>query len=213
MSRKKVKAAMADAFAKAGVTSVTISSGGKEVTLHSGSGERLVQAPLGLDFTHGFLGEEFLLWLWFHWETEGGEHNLSNGRLVGVALDDLLVFAPRGDDEHEQTLRHGMPTRAPEARTALRQGHRVAKARVILATLDRTWTCTIDGARMTLSGVRLPDDAEDLESAQDRTEARVADWLLLHDVVGELFERFVKLRVNPKWLESEAAAMTAWMSQ
>ena len=30
------------------------------------------QANQGAE-THGFLGEEFLTWLWFKWESEGGE--------------------------------------------------------------------------------------------------------------------------------------------
>ncbi len=30
--------------------------------------------------THGWLGEEFLTWLWFRWETDGGEFTLPGGR-------------------------------------------------------------------------------------------------------------------------------------
>ena len=35
--------------------------------------------------SHGFLGEEFLTWLWFRWENDGGEFTLGGGRVVGVA--------------------------------------------------------------------------------------------------------------------------------
>jgi hypothetical protein len=88
--------------------------------------------------THGFLGEEFLTWLWFRWETEGGEFTLPGGRVVGVALDDFLSFAAQSDDETEQTLRRGLPTRTAEARTALRQGNRLRKARLLVAEGSRS---------------------------------------------------------------------------
>ena len=69
------------------------------------------QANQGAE-THGFLGEEFLTWLWFKWETEGGEFTLSGGRVVGIAIDDFLTFGALTEDETEQTLRRGLPTRA-----------------------------------------------------------------------------------------------------
>ena len=88
--------------------------------------------------SHGFLGEEFLTWLWFRWETQGGEFTLSGGRVVGVALDDFLTFAALNEDETEQTLRRGLPTRTAEARTALRQGRAPGRAaRRGRATVDR----------------------------------------------------------------------------
>lgn len=127
--------------------------------------------------THGFLGEEFLTWIWFRWETSGGEFTLSGGRVVGVALDDFLSFAAPSDDETEQTLRHGLPTRTQEARTALRQGRRLRKARMLVAEGPRQWSATFDAPTMTLNGVKLPEDAEECESEQDRTADRTANWL------------------------------------
>jgi hypothetical protein len=64
--------------------------------------------------SHGFLGEEFLTWIWFRWETDGGEFTLPGGRVVGIALDDFLCFAAPHDDETEQTLRRGLPTRTAD---------------------------------------------------------------------------------------------------
>lgn len=170
------------------------------------------QQSFGFDVTHGFLGEEFITWLWFRWETLGGEFTLAGGRVVGIAIDDLLAFAPRGDDEHEQTLRHGLPTRTAEARTGLRQGHRVAKARLLIAEGMRQWSLVLDGASMACSSVKLPEDAEDVETAADRTADRAANWLALHEIIGALFARFLDGRVAPAWQKKEAAAMAAWMS-
>jgi len=170
------------------------------------------QRSFGFDTTHGFLGEEFLLWIWFRCETAKGEFVLAGGRVVGVAVDDLLVFAPNGDDDTTHTLRHGMPTRVAEARTALRHGRRVAKARLIVAEGSRQWTVTLDGAAMRFGSVKLPEDAEECESDVDRTADRAANWIALHEIVAALFAQFVQARIHTDWLVREAPAIAAWMA-
>jgi len=163
--------------------------------------------------SHGFVGEEFLTWLWFKWETQGGEFTLGGGRVVGIALDDFLSFAALTEDETEQTLRRGLPTRTAEARTALRQGHRLRKARVLVAEGERQWTATIDGPTMGLSGVKLPEDAEECESEADRTADRAANWLALHEIVQALYRMFLKERLREDYEAIGAEAQANWMAQ
>lgn len=170
------------------------------------------QANQGAE-THGFLGEEFLTWLWFKWETEGGEFTLSGGRVVGIAIDDFLTFGALTEDETEQTLRRGLPTRTAEARTALRQGHRVRKARMLIAEGERQWTATIDAPSLTLGGVKLPDDAEECESEMDRTADRAANWLALHEIVQALYRLFLKQRLDPDYQTAGAEAQATWMAK
>lgn len=172
----------------------------------------MTQRSFGFDTTHEFLGEEFLLWLWFQWETNGGEFTLPGGRVVGIAIDDLVVFAAADADATEQTLRRGLPTRTAEARTALHQGSRVRKARLIVAEGSRQWTVTLDGGAMRFGGVKLPEDAEECESDLDRTTDRAANWLALHEIVAGLYARFIALRAAPEWMKTEAAAMADWMA-
>jgi hypothetical protein len=169
------------------------------------------QTPNGSE-THGFLGEEFLTWLWFRWETGGGEFTLAGGRVVGVALDDLLCFAAPSEDETEQTLRRGLPTRTAEARTALRQGRRLRKARLLVAEGPRQWSATFEAPTMTLLGVKLPDDAEECESDVDRTADRAANWLALHELVQALYALFLKERLRTDWKEQGAERQAQWMA-
>ncbi len=170
------------------------------------------QEPSGTE-THGFLGEEFLTWLWFRWETDGGEFHLPGGRVVGIALDDLLTFAAPSDDETEQTLRHGLPTRTEEARTALRQGRRLRRARLIVAEGPRQWTATLDGSSLQLSGARLPEDAEEVESDGDRTADRAANWLALHEIVLALYARFLEERLADGYRQSSGERQAQWMQK
>lgn len=168
------------------------------------------QEPTGIE-THGFLGEEFLTWLWFRWESDGGEFHLPGGRVVGIMIDDFLSFAAPSDDETEQTLRHGLPTRTEEARTALRQGRRLRRARLIVAEGQRQWNVTIDGASMQLAGVKLPEDAEEAESDQDRTADRAANWFALHEIVLALYAMFLKERLADGYRQTSGERQAQWM--
>ncbi|MCR9248608.1 MAG: hypothetical protein NXI31_26575 [bacterium] len=163
--------------------------------------------------THGFLGEEFLTWLWYRWETDGGEYDLSAGRRIGIALDDFLAFGAPSEDETEQTLRRGLPTRTPQARSALRQGRRLKKAKLILADGSRQWVATLDASTMTLSGVRLPEDAEDVESPQDRTADRAANWLAIYEMVMAVYGQFLRERLRNDYRESDGEKQANWMAE
>lgn len=171
------------------------------------------QQGFGFDTTHAFLGEEFLTWLWFRWETQGGEFELPHGRRIGIAIDDFLAFVPLHDDDTEQTLRRGLPTRTAEARTALREGHRLAKARLVLAEGERQWSLVLHGDSLAVSSVRGPDDAEECESSIDRTADRAANWIALHEIVAALYGQFLELRLGEDWRSGEAEAMAAWMGR
>ena len=168
--------------------------------------------PSGAE-THGFLGEEFLTWLWFRWEPEGGEFALPGGRVVGIAIDDLLTFAAPSDDETEQTLRHGLPTRTEEARTGLRQGRRLRKARLLIAEGERQWSAVFDGPTMGLGSVKLPEDAEECESDQDRTADRAANWYALHEIVQMLYGQFLRKRLGNGYMEGQGEEQAQWMQR
>ena len=130
-----------------------------------------------------------------------------------MALDDFLTFAAPSDDETEQTLRHGLPTRTEEARTALRQGRRLRRARMIIAEGPRQWSVTIDGATMRLSGAKMPEDAEECESDNDRNADRTANWLALHELVHSLYAQFLKARLAPDYRKTGAEKQAQWMQK
>lgn len=163
--------------------------------------------------SHGFLGEEFLTWLWFQEETQGGEFTLSRDRIVGISFDDLLVFAPRDDEDVEQQLRKGIPSRSHVARTALRQGHGLAMARVTLAMDQRTWAVTLVGKTLELRSIRWPEDDEDSMSSEARTEDRVSALWDLREIVAALYERFLRVRLAPGYQEGQGQAQAEWMAR
>lgn len=162
--------------------------------------------------SHAFLGEEFLTWLWYRLDTVGGDFDIGEGRSIAIAIDDFLAFAPRDDDETEQTLRKGTPTHSQEARTALRNGRRLRKAKLIVAEGPMQFGATLDGTTMCLSGVKLPDDSEDCESAHDRSVDRAAGFLHLHELIGHLYDSFLHDRLRPEYLRTDGERQAQWMA-
>ena len=161
---------------------------------------------------HAFLGEEFLTWLWYRLDTTGGDFDVGGGRNVAVAIDDFLAFAPRDDDETEQTLRKGLPTHSQEARTALRGGRRLRKAKLIVAEGPMQFGATLDGASMCLSGIKLPEDSEDCESQEDRNLERAAHFLHVHELLGLLYDGFLQDRLRPEYLRTSGEQQAQWMA-
>lgn len=151
------------------------------------------------------LGQEFLRWLWYRWEVFGGAFQVPpNNTPTGLVIDDLLVFAPKSDGETSQTFSGGMPTKMPEARLALAEGCRVAKARFVIAQGSRTWTATIDGETLRMA-VKLCEDSDEIE---DRNADRAANWFALLDIVRGLYGEFLRVRIN-SWA-NEAKAIAEW---
>ena len=69
------------------------------------------------DISKDFLGNEFLLWLWWYLENEDDTLKLSDGSEVTVMMSSTLALeCPRGQTGRE-SITHEGPTRLPEAAT------------------------------------------------------------------------------------------------
>lgn len=161
-------------------------------------------------FDRAFIGEEFLTWLWWRCETEGGVFDVPHGGAsVSVAIEDQLLL--RGDSEHESEgqLRHGVPTRSAEAAAALAAGKRLARARLVLATPEKEWTVTLDGATLGCASASVPrpgaGDDPDLEAFLGFED--------LGDAIDGLFESFLRVRLSPEFGRTVLPAMRRWIAE
>ena len=157
-----------------------------------------------------FLGEEFLTWLWFRIEEDGGDFEIDR-RHIAVSLDDYLAFAPRSDEDTEQTLRKGLPSRSAEARTALANGCRLRKAKLIVAEGERQWALTVDGPSMALSSIKLPEDSEECESGRDRNIERMQAFLEIHQRIEDLYRLFLADRLRDDYRQTTGERQATWM--
>jgi recombination associated protein RdgC len=159
-----------------------------------------------------FLGEEFLTWLWFKCETEGGEFTLKHGEIVGVSLEDYLCLGDDDPERTEQTLRRGLPTRAAEATAALAGGKRLKKARVLIAEGSQEWSVVLDGGLRFGSARCLETGGVEEGSRSDPSADRVSAFLRLPEIVSGLFGIFLGERLTPDFRSRVVPRMARWIA-
>lgn len=179
------------------------------------------------DETHRhYLGEEFLTWLWFHCETQGGTFELpdENGilREFGVVFDDFLVL--RSDERvpseaglvdedlfevSESVLRRGAPSRTAEAGVALLRGKKLARARLQVSDARRSWTLVLDGTEMCLRSVKGP--KPDAEDYREREKESLDALFAISDLLDHLYRIFLVERLGPSFREAVIPTMGEWM--
>lgn len=153
----------------------------------------------------GFLGKEFLTWLWWRSERDNGKVGE-----IGVELGQQLVMVTGGNVVESATIASDAPSQAEEARTALRAGKKVQKARVLLDVGELQFTATIT-SDLALSSVKLPTvlgKDEDLSGTVLQERMRLLRQL--EEIVHDLYRQFLDVRLTEAW-QTEQDALRNWV--
>ena len=157
----------------------------------------------------GFLGEEFLTWLWFCTEEEGGVFDLEAFGTVGVAFDKHLEFREELANARV-SLRSDAVTRIPEAQAALASGKKLGRARLVVGVADENFELTLDGPTLDITGLKIP-----FPETDDPVEREVEETLRLTSaggVIAALYENFLDVRLSPKFEKETLTRMRRWVS-
>jgi hypothetical protein len=157
-----------------------------------------------------FLGNEFLLWLWYVLDSESDTLELADKSEVTVMLARTLVLeCPRGQTGRESITSEG-PARLPEARRAIQAGKLPRRAGLTLVRHDHQYELTLQAETLALSGAKLPAPEADAERAQ--LEERVTLLRHLLETLDLLYDTFGHRRCGPEW-PKELARMQKWLQR
>lgn len=157
-----------------------------------------------------FVGNEFLLWLWFRTTTQDDTFKLSDDSEVTVMLARTLTLeCPRGQTGYE-TITHEMPIKLPEARRAIQSGKLPRKVGMTLVRHDLVYEFTLHAETLAIAGAKLPPSEEEEDRAQ--LEERATRIRHLIETLDLLFEVFGKLRFTAEW-EAELHKMQKWLKR
>jgi hypothetical protein len=157
-----------------------------------------------------FLGDEFLLWLWYMLDADTDTLPLPDGSEVTAMLARSLVLeCPRGQTGRESISSDG-PARLPEARRAIQAGKLPRKAGLTLVRHDRQYELTLQAETLAVSGARLPAPEEVDERA--RLEERVTLLRHLLETVDLLYDAFGRVRLGEGW-PKELVKMQKWLQR
>lgn len=155
-----------------------------------------------------FLGNEFLLWLWYVVENESDTLTLSDKSEVTVMFARSLVLeCPRGQTGKETITSDG-PAHLPEAHRAIQAGKLPRKAGLTLVRHDQQVELTLHAETLAITSARLPAPEADDERA--RQEERVKQLRHLLETMDLLYDAFGHRRLGPGW-DKDLARVRKWL--
>ncbi|MEZ4438274.1 MAG: hypothetical protein R3B72_04265 [Polyangiaceae bacterium] len=156
-----------------------------------------------------FLGRELLLWLWYESDRHEGRVEVADGT-IELWIEDMLTLADGAADASEITIKSALPTVAPEAYEALRQGKLPTSAKLRLTRGTQAFGFVLKANTLALSGVTVPTMLKpDDEQAFDERIGLLED---LESVLADLRRRFLELRTSKRW-GRQVGAMKQWLAR
>lgn len=177
-----------------------------------------------------FLGNEFLLWLWFTLAEETDTIELSDQSGVAVVIVKQLVLECPWAESGRETILCDGPTRLPESRRAIQTGKLPRRAGLIISRRGEQYELVLQAETMNISGAMLPKVSENGNGnghghgpadARRRPaaingnghavmEGRIRQIRDLAETVDLLYEAFLHRRLSSKW-STEANRIAAWL--
>jgi recombination associated protein RdgC len=157
-----------------------------------------------------FLGNEFLLWLWFMLDSETDTITLSDGSQAAVMLTRTLVLECPRAQTGKETITSDGPTQLPEARRAIQAGKLPRRVGMIVVRHDQQYELTFQGENLSVSGARLP--APEAVDERARLEERVTQLRHLLETLDLLYDTFCRTRTTDDW-PKELARMQKWLQR
>ncbi len=156
-----------------------------------------------------FLGNEFLLWLWYTLDTES-EVTLADGSEVAVMMARTLTLECPRAQTGKETITSDGPTRLPEARRAIQSGKLPRKVGLTLVRHDQVYELTIQAETLAVSGARLP--APEGNDERVRLEERVTLLRGLLETMDLLYDAFGRVRFSEQW-SKELLKIQKWLQR
>jgi hypothetical protein len=169
----------------------------------------------------GFLGREFLTWLWYVAETSSDIMSVQDeeGKKIDFDLwvDDRLVLESSSAQTHSNVMKGGDPSQSHEAAAGLVTGKTVRELKLgvnIRHTGEFTAVLACDDLSprsLKLPNPSKPDNLADPDDLPILTRIKYTETFLT--VLDGLFARFLTLRVEDHWETASLKAMRDWVKQ
>lgn len=155
-----------------------------------------------------FLGNEFLMWLWWTLENEGDTIALPDGSSVTAMMAKTLTLECPHAESGKETITAECPIKLPEAMQAIRSGKLPRKAGMTVIRNDRQFDLTLNAETFGISGAKIHlEDDEDFD-CNDRIDA----IRLLGETTDLMLHAFCALRTSPDW-NKERKSIQKWLTQ
>lgn len=146
-----------------------------------------------------FIGNEFLLWLWYQTEVETDAVALADGSEVTVMMSRKIILdCPRGQTGCD-AIAHEGPTRLPEAKRAVKAGKLPRRTGLILVRHADQFSLALHAEALAVAGAKLPNPPEDVTDARARLECRIDHVRGILETLDLLYDAFGRKRFGAEW--------------
>lgn len=161
-----------------------------------------------------FLGYEFLTWIWFFIEQNGGLLKIKDDLGVELALGERIILS-RMEEGRERVICTTQASALHEARTALRQGKQVEEIQLFARTGSNDYLFTLDTDLGALKGVKTPKQLPDQE--EDDPDAAFLEKMFFFEeifaILEALFLKFLEQRLSSAWTSDFLPPLKQWITE
>ena len=169
------------------------------------------ELPWNANEPQDFLGNLFLLWLWWHCDTREGLVETPEGE-VSIMIDKVLDLECAWGLSGRTSLRGDAPTRKAETARAVQLGKWPRKIGLTVSQFGRVWECTLQGDRFEVSGLKLPKPEDKPQSFRALLEERLDSFATFDTALMAMYRAFIEVRTSRAW-DSCRADMRNWISE
>ncbi len=164
------------------------------------------------DSSRDFLGNEFLLWLWYATENESDTLMLADKSDATVMLARTLTLeCPRGQTGHE-TISHEGPTRLPEAKRAAQSGKLPRKVGLTIVRHSDQYELTLHAETLGVGSAKLPSIPDHITDARAKLEERATQIRGLIETLDLIYDQFGQQRFANQWTTT-LPRMQKWLAK
>ena len=156
-----------------------------------------------------FLGNEFLLWLWWYLDNESDRVLLKDKSEVTLMFARTMQLECPWGEWGREVLTSECPIRMPEAMQAIRAGKLPRKAGLILVREGQQFEFVLHAETFAISSAKIIVEEPD-DHPQDRLDNRIDSIRFLSETVDQLFETFCHRRVGKAW-NSDVKKIRKWL--
>lgn len=146
-----------------------------------------------------FLGNEFLLWLWWILDSQSDTIKLGDNSAVTCMIHKTLMLECPDGETGKETISSEAPATLPEAKRAILAGKLPRKAGLIVVRHDEQYELTLQAETLAVGSASLPKYEGDPGRAE--LEDRVDRLRHLTETLDLLFDTFCQRRLSSKWQE------------
>lgn len=163
-------------------------------------------------YRYGFLGSEFLTWLWFYIVSTDQDNFFDNKNEI-LEIGNKIVLERKANDAVERVTINGKNAGLEEGIISLKKGAVVKELNLLYRKEDKEWSFTVTGENLGLSNLKTPDIGF-IESKKD-VASFVIEKIFLYDslylLIDGLYKKFIKIRVSDSWI-NVVSDMNKWIN-